>query len=88
MTIKVVGPASDTDPGYYATAVIPSDTVDLPFATTWLYIGSAAGNVQVTMAGSGATVIFTAIPNGFHPIRVTRVWATNTTSTSIVAVWR
>jgi hypothetical protein len=46
-----------------------------------------AGNMRVTMLGGGI-VTFTGLPVGWHPIRVTRVWATNTTATNIVAVWR
>lgn len=74
-------------PAYSAAAVTPSDTVDLTNVTRGLYIGTA-GNVSVNMYESGAAVVFTGVPAGtVLPIRVTRVLATNTTASNIVALW-
>jgi len=51
-----------------------------------LYIG-VAGNVKVKMA-SGKDVVFLSVPAGsFMPINVTKVYATDTTATNIVALW-
>ena len=82
----ITGSPRPSDPAHYAAAVTPSDTTDLFTASTALFVGGT-GNMRVTMLGGGI-VTFTGLPVGWHPIRVTRVWATNTTATNIVAVWR
>jgi hypothetical protein len=81
-----IGDPHASDPAHHAVVVTPNDKADLPAATTSIFIGGA-GNLRVTMLG-GETVNFTGLPVGWHPIRVTRVWATSTTVTNIVAVWR
>jgi hypothetical protein len=68
-----------------AGAVTPSDVLNIGPATRALYIGGT-GNLTVLMAG-GQTVLFTALPIGWYPISVTRVFSTGTTATNIVAVW-
>ena len=69
-----------------AAAVTPSDGTDLTNTTRGLFIGGA-GNVTVIMA-NGETVTFTApVVGTILPIRVTRVKATGTTATAIVALW-
>lgn len=51
-----------------------------------LYIGGA-GNVRVTTV-AGTDVLFSAVPVGtILPIKVKRVWATNTTATLIIALY-
>ena len=51
-----------------------------------LYVG-VAGDVKVKMS-SGKDVIFTAVPAGsFMPVNVTKVYATGTDATNIVALW-
>ena len=75
---------SSTAPARYAVAVTPSDATVLQ-TTKAIYIGGA-GNVAVTMAGGG-NVTFIAPPVGtILPIAVTKVLATGTTATSIVAL--
>jgi hypothetical protein len=78
-----------------AALVTPSNTVDIPYVggdgttPSWpcvLYIGGA-GNIRVLTAG-GDDVVFTGVLAGsFLPIQVTRVFATDTTATNIVALW-
>jgi hypothetical protein len=66
-------------------AVTPSDTVDLAFTTRAIYVGGA-GTLTVILAG-GATVEFLAVPAGtWLWIAATRVKATGTSATSIVAL--
>lgn len=67
-----------------AAAVTPHDTNDLDHVSRALWIGTA-GNVSV-VTKNGSTVTF---PNasGWMPIRASRVRATGTTATDIVAVW-
>ena len=51
-----------------------------------LYVG-VAGDVKVKMS-SGKDIIFTAVPAGsFMPVNVTKVYATGTDATNIVALW-
>jgi hypothetical protein len=70
-------------------AVTPSDTVDIRSGvlSDALYVGGA-GNITATMA-DGKDVLFTAVPVGtILPVRVSRVKATGTTATAIVALKR
>jgi hypothetical protein len=80
-----IGNPRASDPAHHAVAVVPSDTADLPAASTSIYVGGT-GNLKVTMLG-GEILTFANLPVGWHPIRVTQVW-TSTTATNIVAVWR
>ncbi len=67
-------------------AITPSDTVDLAKVSRGIYVG-VAGNVTVIMKG-GATLTFTGVQAGsLIPIRVTRVKATLTTATNMVAIY-
>jgi hypothetical protein len=83
--IGTVGDPRASDPAHHAVAVVPSDMVDFPAASTFIYVG-VSGNIKVTMLG-GEILTFANVPVGWHPIRVTRVW-TSTTATNIIAVWR
>lgn len=74
-----------SDPGKYAQAVTPHDSTDLPSLTRALYVGSAGGNITAVI--NGTAILFTAVPIGILPIQCSRVNATGTTSTAIVALW-
>lgn len=75
-----------TAPARFAVAVVPSDSTVLT-PTRGLYVGSG-GNVTVRMVGDQATVTFTAVQTGqLLPISVDQVHSTNTTASSITAVW-
>jgi hypothetical protein len=71
-------------PAIDGVAVVPSDTVDLTVAPRRLWIGGA-GNVHInTLAGNSLT--YTAVPAGVYlQVRPSRVFATGTTATNIVA---
>ena len=71
-------------PAENAPAVTPSNTVDLAKTTRALYIG-VSGDVKVDTLG-GDTSTFTAHPVGYLICRVTRVYATGTTATNILAL--
>lgn len=74
-------------PAYDQVAVTPSDVTNLPSITRGLYVG-VAGNVAVVPASGGAAVTFVAVPAGtVLPIQVSRVNSTNTTASSIVALF-
>ena len=75
-----------------ASAVTPSNTVDIPAITGGtnngcvLYIGGF-GDLRVETVG-GDTVTFVGVLGGtFFPVQVKRVYATGTTATNIVALW-
>jgi len=70
-------------------SVTPNDTEDLSAVTNGIYLG-AKGDLQVTLEhmGDGESITFVGLPAGtIHPLRVKRVWATNTTATDIIAVY-
>jgi len=75
----VDGPASN------AAAVTPNDSADLTTATRALWVG-VEGDVTVDLIGGQAAVTFKNV-QGLLPVRVTRVDATGTTATDIVALW-
>jgi hypothetical protein len=69
-----------------SAAVTPSDGTDLTNVTRALFIGGA-GNL-VVIDQSGNTTTFTGVLAGtILQLRVTRVKATGTTATNIVALW-
>mgnify|MGYP006908229297 CR=1 FL=1 len=74
-------------------AVTTSDSADLTNGPCkGLYIG-VAGDVKVTPAGAhkdapeASGVVLKAVPVGYLPFAVRRVWATGTAATDIVAVY-
>ena len=76
--------------GTTGVAVTPSDTVDIvgasPTSPAALFVGTG-GDVEVITLG-GSTLVLKNIADGtFMPIQVTRVKATLTTATDIVAIF-
>jgi len=79
--------ADATVSAHRASAVTTSDATIYGQPTRALYIG-AAGNLTVDMADGGSSVLFVGVQGGtLLPIQVTRVYATGTTATSIVALY-
>lgn len=75
-----------TSPGANAFAITGNDSTDLTNATRGIYVGGA-GDVKVTMVGSG-TVTFAAVPAGSTlPVRAARVFATGTTATNLIGLY-
>lgn len=74
-------------PAEGGAAVTPSDSVSLSGGVTrYVYVGGA-GNLAVTMS-DGSDVVFTAVPVGtVLNIRVSKVKATGTTASNIVALF-
>lgn len=70
------------------TEAVDISSVDHEFSniTTGLYVG-VAGNVVVRLENDDADQTFTALPVGWHPIRVTIVRKGGTAATNIVGVW-
>lgn len=73
------------DPGKYAAPITPSDVTNLSAPTRAIYVGSAGGTITAIM--NGVPITFTAVPIGVLPIQCTRVNATGTTSTNLIALW-
>jgi hypothetical protein len=79
--------ADATVSAHRASAVTTSDSTVFVQPTRALYVG-AAGNITVDMADGGTSVLFVAVQGGtILPIQVTRIYATGTTATSIVALY-
>lgn len=78
-------PDASSNPFANCAVVTPSDSADLATESRALWVG-VEGNVKITTIG-GSTETFVAVPVGWFPGRVRRVWATGTTATSIIAVW-
>jgi hypothetical protein len=75
-----------TSPFNDAAEVTPSDSTDLSNTTRAIYVGSQ-GSLKVRMAGSGNDVTFVLDKHSLLEIRVTRVLATGTSASNIVALW-
>jgi hypothetical protein len=75
-------------PAWDAVVVSPSDGSDLArVATRALYIGGA-GDIKVNMSGTGTAITFVGLLAGtILPIRVDRVYSTDTDATDIVALY-
>lgn len=70
----------------HAVAVTPSDSSALANSARALYVGGA-GALKVDTAGGETGVVFAAVPAGTTIVlSVTKVYATGTTATSIVAL--
>lgn len=75
-----------TAPASSSAPITPSDSTDLSDLTRWVFVGGA-GNLVAVMK-DGTTVSFIGIVAGtLLPIRVSRVMATGTTATGIIAGW-
>ncbi len=75
-----------SEPGDRLVAVTPSDSTDLTGARA-VYVG-VTGNVALMALYDSTAVTLTAVPAGtILPVRIKRVMSTNTTATSIVAIY-
>lgn len=78
--------SSGVDPAYNMRPITPSDSVDQASPMRAIYVG-VAGDVVVTSA-FGVDVTFKNCPAGLIlPVRASRVKATGTTATNLVALW-
>lgn len=80
---------SDTSPAGYAYAVTPSDSADIAQCRA-LWVGGA-GNLAIRSfdpnSQNSGSVTFVSVPAGtLLPVKTTRVFATGTTATNIVAL--
>lgn len=74
----------DDKPAYGTAAVTPSDSTALNFRS--LYIGTG-GNVAITDKVGNVTTFSNVLGGSILPVQGTKVMATNTTASNIVALW-
>lgn len=73
-------------PARTVRAVAPSDASDLPGGRTrGLYVGGAG--VVMAVVGGGAPVRLVSGDFQYHPLMVSRILATGTTATEILAIY-
>lgn len=72
-------------PATGAAQISPSDVTDLATVSRALHAADS-GSVQVTML-DGNVVTLTIAAGSILPVRVTRIWATGTTATGLVALF-
>lgn len=74
-------------PCKHGALVTPDNSTDLTVATRAVYVGGA-GTLKVDFAGGETAVTFTGVTAGsILPIRVSRIYATGTSATYIIALW-
>jgi hypothetical protein len=83
---EVFGSRDRQSTALYAAAVTPSDSTDLPFWASALWIGGAGSVVLDTVGGNTEVVIAGVAAGTTLPIAAKRVRATGTTATLIVAL--
>jgi hypothetical protein len=74
---------ANTDPAIGAYAVTPDNSATQNARA--LYIG-VSGDVAVVTRNRSTSVTFKAVPVGILPVQVTKVLATGTTATDIIAL--
>lgn len=71
-------------PSRNPTAIVPSDTIDLPDTPKGIYVGTG-GDVRLQGVGSSASVTYKNLPNASYiAVRAQRVFATGTTATDLI----
>ena len=73
-------------PARNALVITPDDNNDLAKSSRAVYIGTS-GDLKVDMVGGNTAVVFTALPVGIMPIRVSRIYSTDTPADNIVSLW-
>lgn len=89
-TINTPGVYESSDPAVFAAAVTPADGADLTNGTCKCLFVGVGGDVAVQLMGDGgaSTVVFKNVQSGsLLPLRATRVLATNTNATNILALY-
>lgn len=69
-----------------AEEVTPSDSVDLSQVSRGLYVGGS-GDISVVMKDGTTVTLKSVVAGSVLPVRVSRVRATSTTATDIVALY-
>lgn len=80
------GARDETVSASHVAAVTPSDVTVFDSSTRGLYIGGT-GDVAVTMESGAVETFIGVIGGSILPIRCTKVMATNTTATALLALF-
>lgn len=67
-------------------SIAPDDVDDLDDVTRAIWVGTG-GNVKVDLKGSGTVTLNNVADGTMLPLRVTKVHATDTTASNMVALW-
>lgn len=78
------GRSKDIASGYGAAAITPSDSTVIP-TCRGIWVG-VTGNIAVRMA-NGDLVTISNVPVGLLPVQVDKVLSTNTTATTMLALY-
>ena len=75
-----------TSPATRAAAVTPNDSADLANVSRAIFVGGS-GNLKVTTSGGDTVTLVGVVAGSIIPLRVSRVFVTDTTASDIVAFW-
>lgn len=76
---------ANASPANDFVAITPSDSTSLTYPCRAIYVG-VSGDVTCLNA-LGTAITFKAVPVGILPVQTSRVNATNTTATNMVALY-
>lgn len=79
-------PESSTSPAEHGYSVVPSDGTDLEKKTKGVYVGANGDLTVKFMQGSDPVTLVGVRGGSILPIAVSRIYATGTTATDIVAL--
>ncbi len=69
-----------------AFEITPSDSLDLAYPTTAIYVG-VSGNIKLKLSGGGVITLTNLVAGAWHPISAVKVFASDTTCTEIVGAY-
>lgn len=76
-------------PYNHAVTITPNDSADIAEVTRGLHVhaGTASTPVKVTLAGDTTAVTMNLQTGFIYPLRVSRVWATGTSATTVIGLY-
>lgn len=69
-----------------AFEIVPSDSADLTYPTTAIYVG-VSGNIKLELSGGSVITLTNLVAGAWHPISAVKVFASDTTCTEIVGAY-
>ena len=77
-----------TEPANDAQAIVPSDSVDLPFPSRAIYVGVGGDIYAALDSCTNVPVLFKAVPQGMIlPVVARRIFASSTSASSLLALF-
>lgn len=77
--------SNNTSPGFDATAIVPSNTVNNPIIYRAVWVGSA-GDVSLVTAAGNTAIFYAATAGSIIPVQCARVNVLNTTASLLVGI--